>query len=187
MRAINRLLWVFCGLLLTGGALADTTVEGVTVPATRTVDGTTVHLNGVGLRTATMLKIKVYVMPLYLETKSSDPAAIINSTGAARIELHMLRDVGADDMRKAWDEGFENNYTGSADLSAELAALKSATSDLGEGDLMAFDFSGATVTASHNGETTGTIEGAELRKALLSVWLGKKPPNKGLQEGILGR
>ncbi len=187
MRAIKRSIWVLCGLLLTGGALADTTLEGVTVPATRTVDGTTVKLNGVGLRTATMLKIKVYVMALYLEEPSSDPMAIIDSTGAARIELHMLRDVGADDMRKAWDEGFENNYTGSADLSAELAALKKATSDLSEGDLMAFDFSGTTVTASHNGETTGTIEGAELRRALLSVWLGKKPPNKGLKEGILGQ
>ena len=72
MRAIKRSLWVFCGLLFTGGVLADTTVEGVTVPATRTVDGTTVKLNGVGLRTATMLKIKVYVMPLYLEEPSSD-------------------------------------------------------------------------------------------------------------------
>jgi hypothetical protein len=187
MGAIRKSLWVLCGLLLAGGALADTTLEGVTVPDTRTVDGTTVNLNGVGLRTATMLKVKVYVMALYLETKSSDPAAIIDSTGAARIELHMLRDVGADDMRKAWDEGFENNYTGSADLSAELKALKAATSDLGEGDLMAFDFAGTTVTASHNGEPTGTIEGAEFRRALLSVWLGKKPPNKGLKKGILGQ
>ena len=36
-----------------------------------------IHLNGLGLRTATMLKVKVYVIGLYLENKSSDPQAII--------------------------------------------------------------------------------------------------------------
>jgi hypothetical protein len=52
---------------------------------------------------------------------------------------------------------------------------------------MAFDFHGTTVTASHKGKTTGTIEGAEFRRALMAVWLGEKPPNKELKAGVLGR
>ncbi len=179
-------LWL-AGLLLAGPVSAERTLEGVTVPDTRTVNGTTVTLNGLGLRTATFVKVKVYVMALYLETPGSDARSIVDSTGAARIELHMLRDVGAKDMRKAWDEGFEKNYTGSADLGRELEALKTATSDLGEGDVMAFDFYETTVTASHNGTVTGTIEGAEFRRALMAVWLGDKPPNKELKAGVLGR
>ena len=118
---------------------ANSQLEGVTVPDTRVVDGTTVKLNGLGLRLATMLKVKVYVMALYLETPGNDAATIINSDDAARIELHMLRDVDAKDMRKAWSEGFEKNYQGSADLSSELAALKAATGDLKEGEVLAFE------------------------------------------------
>lgn len=186
MRRFSFSLTVLLALLVARGASAEAVLEGVRVPDTQLVSGTTVALNGVGLRTATFVKVKVYVMALYLETPDRNASAIIDSTEAARIELHMLRDVGAKDMRKAWSEGFENNYKGSADLSAELETLKAATSDLSEGDIMAFDFDGATVTVHHNGETTATIEGAELRRALMSVWLGDKPPNKGLKQGVLG-
>ena len=166
---------------------AATALEGVSVPATRNVGGTTVMLNGLGLRLATMLKVKVYVMALYLETRESDAARIIDSDEAARIELHMLRDVGAKDMHKAWSEGFDKNYQGPADLAANLETLKSATGDLKEGDVMAFDFSGDKVTVSHNGKPQATIDGTEFRRALMSVWLGKNPPNKEVKQGILGR
>ena len=176
---------IFC-LLAMQPVVADSQLEGVTVPDTRVVDGTTVKLNGLGLRLATMLKVKVYVMALYLETPGNDAAAIIASDEAARIELHMLRDVDAKDMRKAWAEGFENNYQGSADLSAELEALKAATGDLKEGEVLAFDFSADKVTVSTSGTTTGTVEGAEFRRALMSVWLGQKPPNKEVKAGVLG-
>jgi len=176
---------MFC-LFVLQPAVAENELEGVTVPDTRVVDGTTVNLNGLGLRLATMLKVKVYVMALYLETPSKDAATIIASDEAARIELHMLRNVGAKDMRKAWAEGFEKNYQGSADLSAELEALKAATGDLKKGEVLAFDFSSDNVNVSTSGKTTGTIEGSEFRRALMSVWLGQEPPNKEVKAGVLG-
>lgn len=187
MRFLKVSIAVLITTLLAAPALAERELAGVKVPDTRTVEGTTVKLNGLGLRLATMLKVKVYVMALYLESPSNDAAAIIASQDAARIELHMLRDVEAKDMRKAWEEGFENNYQGSADLSAELEALKAATGDLKEGEVLAFDFSGEKVTVSSNGTPTGTIEGAEFRRAMMSVWLGRKPPNKEVKAGVLGQ
>jgi hypothetical protein len=51
---------------------------------------------------------------------------------------------------------------------------------------MAFDFSGDKVTVSHNGKPQATIDGTEFRRALMSVWLGKNPPNKEVKQGILG-
>ena len=177
---------VLSGVLLATSGVAETELAGVKVPETRTVDGTPVTLNGLGLRLATMLTVRVYVMALYLESPGRDAAAIVASDEAARIELHMLRDVGAKDMRQAWTEGFEKNYRGSADLGAELEALKAATGDLQKGGILAFDFNGARVTVRSGGEPTGTIEGAEFRRALLSVWLGEEPPNPELKAGVLG-
>ena len=186
MRVLRIFFAVLLTVLLAAPALAEKELAGVKVPDTLTVEGATVTLNGLGLRLATMLKVKVYVMALYLESPSQDAAAVIASQDAARIELHMLRDVDAKDMRKAWEEGFEKNYQGDADLGAELDALKAATGDLKEGEILAFDFSGDTVTVSSNGTPAGTIEGAEFRRAMMSVWLGKNPPNKEVKAGALG-
>jgi hypothetical protein len=55
-----------------------------------------------------------------------------------------------------------------------------------EGEVLAFDFSGDKVTVSSSGKPTGTIEGTEFRRAMMSVWLGKKPPNKEVKAGVLG-
>lgn len=187
MRLVTMIGTALPGLVLALHGTAVAALEGVQVPDTRLVDGTTVTLNGVGLRTATFLKVKVYVMALYLETPDGSAASIIDSPQAARMELHMLRDVGADDMRKAWTKGFRDNYRGSSDLSAQIGSLKAATGDLEDGDVLAFDFAGPTVTVRHNDETTATIEGAEFRRGLMSVWLGEKPPNKGLKQGMLGQ
>ena len=40
--------------------------KGVTFPEQARVDGTTLTLNGLGLRQATMLKVNVYVAALYV-------------------------------------------------------------------------------------------------------------------------
>ena len=91
MKHASRGVVVCLTLLMSFGTQAQAALEGVSVPDTQLVNGTTVKLNGVGLRTATFLKVKVYVMALYLETPSGSATAIIDSTDAARIELHMLR------------------------------------------------------------------------------------------------
>ncbi len=59
-----------------------------------------------GLRQATMFKVNVYVAALYVAKPSSDPTAILGSGAPSELILQFVRDVGADDLRKAWDEGF---------------------------------------------------------------------------------
>ena len=48
------------------------------MPETRGVDGTQMRPNGIGLRTYSMLGIRIYVAGLYLERRSGDPNAIIH-------------------------------------------------------------------------------------------------------------
>ena len=58
------------------------TLDGITMPDTATVGGKDLQLNGLGTRKATFLKVKVYVMGLYLEKKSQDGQAIAASETA---------------------------------------------------------------------------------------------------------
>ena len=65
-------------------------------------------LNGLGLRKATLLKVKVYVAGLYLPQKVTDSAMILSHDQDWRLVLRFVRDVDAGDIRDAFSEGYEN-------------------------------------------------------------------------------
>src|ERR1700757_3115950 len=84
-------------------------LEGVSMPETRAVDGTQMRLNGIGLRTYSALGIRIYVAGLYLERRSGDPDAILHSQESKLLDIRFLRDVDAEDARKAWRDAFDQN------------------------------------------------------------------------------
>ena len=53
--------------------------QGVNFPEQMQVDGSTLTLNGLGLRQATFLKVNVYVAALYVANVSSDAQALLAS------------------------------------------------------------------------------------------------------------
>jgi len=162
-------------------------LAGVSFPDQATVGGRTVVLNGLGLRTATMLKVKVYVIGLYVENRSSDPQAIIASGGNKRIAMHFVHDVAADKLRAGWTEGFEDNTDDVAGIKDEIAKFNASMRDVKEGDSIVLDFSGDKVDVLINDSKIDSIAGEAFQQAVLAIWLGLEPPNEGLKQGILGR
>jgi hypothetical protein len=63
-------------------------LAGVTLPDTAQVGGTTLVLNGLGLRTKFV--VKVYVAGLYLDKKSADADAIIKADAPKQIVMPLL-------------------------------------------------------------------------------------------------
>ena len=106
------------GLILAAAILVTVSVahaadlEGVSMPETRAVDGTQMRLNGIGLRTYSALGIRIYVAGLYLERRSGDPDTILHSQERKLLDIRFLRDVDAEDARKAWRDAFEQNWQG---------------------------------------------------------------------------
>jgi hypothetical protein len=160
---------------------------GVTMPDSVQAGEKTLTLNGMGVRLATFLKIKVYVAGLYLQDRSADPQAIIATDQPRDLVLHFVRDVGAGDIKEALQDGFSKN------AGARLPALQSRLSEL---ETMMTDFeSGQTLTFSYrpdkgtsvliDGSPKGTIEGGDFASALVAVWLGE-PPNQEIKAGLLG-
>ncbi|MBI1748132.1 MAG: chalcone isomerase family protein [Acidobacteria bacterium] len=163
-------------------------LKGVSLPDQTTIEGKTVLLNGMGLREATMLKVAVYVAGLYLETKSSDPQAILDSDQVKRLDMRFVRDVKAGQMKDAWKESFEKNCPKPCTAMQErLSTLNSYMADLQHGDTMAFTFLPDRVEVHVKGKVMGSISGKDFSKILLMTWLGPHPPNKGLKEGMLGK
>lgn len=161
-------------------------LAGVELPDQAEVGGKTVVLNGLGLRTATIFKVKVYVIGLYLEEKSSDPKAIIGSRGAKRITMHFVHDVTADELRGGWSESFEANYADAGSIKSEIAQFNASMRDVKSGDTMVLDLSGDTVEVRIRDQLIDKVSGAAFQEAVLSIWLGSKPPNPELKTGLLG-
>ena len=162
-------------------------LAGVTMADTVTLDGKTLVLNGLGVRAATFMKVKVYIIGLYLENKSSDAKAIITSDQVKRIEMQFVHDVSAEDIREGWSEAFENNYKDVASIGHEISKFNASMQDMETGDSIVLEFSADTVNVLVKNNKVDTIKGEAFQQAALSIWLGKKPPNKELKTGILGK
>jgi len=164
-------------------------VAGIKVDDSLRVGGSELLLNGAGLRSK--LFIKVYVGALYVGQKSTMPAAILDNPQPRRMVMRLLRDIDAETLASAMDEGLKNNHTPAemADMKAQAEALAGIMKSIGkarEGDTIAIDFSADGVSISLNGETRGKVAGPGFAKALLKVWLGDKPADASLKKALLG-
>ncbi len=163
-------------------------LAGVSFPERVDHEGKSLVLNGIGLRKAYGIA-KVYVAGLYLEKTTANADEILAAAAVRRIVLEFVRNVGRDDIVKAWTEGFEKNAGASfASLRDRLDALNKAMPDLREGDVLAFStVPGKGTDVEVGGKRVATIPGDDFAKMLFAIWLGPSPPNAALKEGLLGR
>jgi len=162
------------------------TLDGIPMPETATVGEKALKLNGMGTRKATFLKVKVYVMGLYLEEKSQDGPAIAASSQAKKIVMHFVRKVAESDLQDAWQEGFEKNTTDFEAIKTQAHQFHEMQASMEPGEQIVLEFLDEGVTVTVKGEVKGTITGRAFQEALLLIWLGPEPPNDDLKQGILG-
>lgn len=150
--------------------------------------GTTLQLNGAGIRTKFFFKI--YIAELYMENPQKKAAKVIADDGAKRVVMHFLYDeVGRDQIVEAWEDGFSANTGEAARQALEKRIEKfnaMFTEDMKEGDTIVFDFlpgQGTRVTVK--GEVKGVIEGKDFNDALLAIWLGEEPVGEDLKRAML--
>jgi len=185
---MTRITTFLTALLIASTAIAGSRA-GVTMPDTVTVGSKTLTLNGMGLREATMLKVDVYVAGLYVENVSSDPRNLVAADETKRIVLVFKRDVGHDDIVKAWNEGFAKNATVPvAKLQSQIAQLNAWMPSFSKGDTLTFTMMpGRGVLVDINGKRKGVLGDDDFARSLVSIWLGPNPPTGSLKRGMLGR
>jgi len=162
--------------------------KGVNFPDQAQVEGTNLTLNGLGLRQATAFKVNVYVAALYVAKTSNDANALLGANAPSQLILQFVRNVGADDLRKGWSEGFEKNSRDQLPaLKDRIATLNGWMTDVKTRERLTFTSKpGAGVTVNVNGVVKGTVKGDDFAKAFLAIWLGGDPPNPEIKAGMLG-
>lgn len=181
---------LFAVALALGVSAKAAEVAGVKLDDKTEVESRALVLNGAGLRKRIIFK--VYVIGLYLPEKKSDPAAVLALAGPKRVQMHMLRDVGADTFTEALVEGLRKN-TSDAEyktLEPRVNALAATMAQIGEakkGTDIALDWTGAATLVVVNGKPAGKpITGEDFYRALLRIWLGDRPVQDDLKNSLLG-
>lgn len=168
-------------------------LEGVNLDDHVRVDGHEIQLNGIAVRTRYQF-FKVYVAGLYLPQKTSAAQTAIDSPGAKRISLTMLRSADANEFVASIDHGLRANNT-----AAELAAAKPqvdalyekirAVKDANKGMRIVLDYSPSSTSTTlfvDGAAQGGPMTGEAFYRALLRIWLGEKPVQEDLKKALLG-
>ncbi|MBA7560526.1 hypothetical protein ES708_02152 [subsurface metagenome] len=177
-----------CLVLFPGERCLAKKVKGVNFSETLTIKGTSCKLVGVGIRKK--LVINVYLGGLYMAQPSTAADEVISSDQTKRMMLHFLyKEVTAEQLIEAWNEGFEKNAGQSVSALKEKIALFNSffTESAKKGEMIIITYlPGEGTQVVINGNLKGTIEGTDFMKALFSIWFGQFPPSKGLKKGMLG-
>lgn len=190
MMTLTRAMTLLIGLAVAGSCHAMD-LAGVKVESRTRVEGHELALNGAGIRSRFM--IKVYVAALYVANPSNNAAGILGQPGAKRMMLTLLRDVSADKLLDAMQEGLKKNLSADELVSIgqqneQLAAIFRAVGEGKKGDRIVLDWVPSQGTIIRiNGVARGQpISGETFYRSLLKIWLGDHPAQEDLRDDLLG-
>lgn len=164
-------------------------IGGVTLPDTLTAGNVPLVLNGAGLREKFF--VKVYAGALYLQEKSADPRRVIEAEEPMAIRMHFIHDkVASRKLIETWNEGFQRSTGGNtAAIAPQIEKFNACFSeDARAGDIFDLIYTpGQGVRVYKKNQLLGAILGGDFKKSLFAIWLGEKPADEGLKEGMMGQ
>ena len=172
-------------------AATATELAGVRLSPTVQVGGSTLVLNGAGIRWR--LVVRVYTAGLYLAAKASTPEAVLAAAGPKRLHVVMLRDIDGNDLGKLFTRGMQDNssradFAKSIPGTLRMAELFAVKKRLTQGESFSVDWlPGQGTSILINGKLQGEpIKEPEFFQALMRIWLGTSPADANLKDALLG-
>ena len=162
------------------------TVDGVTFDDKINVVGKELVVNGVGIRKATFLKIKVYYGALYLTQKSTNSSSFLGTNDPKQIVMHFVRDVDTKDLKKTYIQAFEDgNKEAHKSQIPTLEAFLANLRDIKKGERMVITFLNDGAQLEIAGKNFTKVGDASFSQALLNMYF-VNPQDTGLTNGLLG-
>ena len=188
----SAIVWTIASAFLSGCFAASAkaaTVEGITLPDTYSVEGQTLVLNGIGVRTLTVFNFDVYVAALYLPRRDQDANRILSSPGPKVILLKFIRGASKERVEKQYREGEANNCGNGQCPKSDLAdfeKLVAAAPAVSAGDTSTYIFIPQGVRVLATDRPTGDLADRDLSFQLLNGFIGSHPPSPELGRALLG-
>lgn len=165
------------------------TLAGVTMADTMPYGGQTLHLNGMALRTLTVLEVRIYVAGLYVARPAHDAAAIENASTPKVLLLQFLHAASREQFQKEYRDGEQKNCAdGHCPKSAEadFERLVAAAPALKVGDTLAYVITDQGLRVLLNNKPLGSYANPPLARQILDGFIGDHPPSPAVRSGLLG-
>ena len=193
MRKVGRMAGVFAVLAVLALPWAAVparaaTLEGVTFPDTYQAGGQTLRLNGMALRTVTLLRVRAYVVGLYLAQPSSDAAGILASRSPKVVLMQYLHEADKERIDAEYREGEHNNCSDGScprEDEADFERLIAAAPAVKVGDTTTFVITSQNLSVLANNRSIGTFV-PDLGRLMLAGFIGAHPPSASIKAGLLG-
>ncbi len=190
MRRLSLLTRHLAGLCLwcSAASASATTLAGVTMPETMTVQGQTLRLNGMGVRSYTVLHVHGYVAGLYVPAQGHDASTLLAAAGPKLLRIQFVHAASLakvqDDMRDARSRNCSDGCPSQDD--AAFAQLLGTARAVQPGDVITYVYGPDQVQVLFNGGDVGTIRNADFSRRMLDGMIGLHPPTAALRVGLLG-
>ena len=162
-------------------------IEDVSFPTTMSINNQSTVLNGGGLREKYGF-MDLYVGGLYLVNKTANDNEIVMADENMGIRIVIVSGlVTRDRFIEALEDGFKNTTAGKS-TPEDIIKFKQFLSDpFIEGDEIVLNYHKSdAVYLYKNGKERGSFRGLEFKQALFGIWLGGKPADDDLKDGMLG-
>jgi hypothetical protein len=159
--------------------------DGISFEDKVTVLGHELVLNGIGIRKATIFKIKVYYGGLYLEQKSQAPLVFLASNAPKQIVMNFVHDVDAAKLSKGFNEGLEAANKNHQLFTNSMAKFNASLEDVAKGDKIIITFFNEGVGINVKNKEKEKIIDSGFSRALLSIWF-INPADEALRDGLIG-
>jgi hypothetical protein len=181
-----RFLLPVCLFLAISSARAAE-LAGVHMPDQKVVAGIPLTLNGMGLRTYSILRIRIFVAGLYLRHPSHDAQAIMNSSHVKLLRLIFLHDVDASEDRKGWQKSFAMNCQAPCYLPPdEVARFLSSVPSMHKGSTADIQFTPQGIDFTVDGRDLGQVTDPAFARIILLGYIGPHATSVSMRSGILG-
>ncbi len=191
MRKALQGLFLALGLYWGMAATAAVEIAGVKVEDSISIAGTTLQLNGAGIRYKG--PFKVYVGDLYTTQPVKSLEELLAAPGPKRLTMTFLREINSADFGKLLTRGIEDN-TSKAEMSKiipgmiKMGEIFAANKSFAPGDVCALEWDpakGLSIWAKGKLQSEPFKDPA-FYKALMSIWFGQNPADWKLKDAMLG-
>ena len=189
---MNHLLVLLFALFLTVPALAQDIAEPKSGTKFAAKDGDT-SLLGVGLRTRTIAKVKIYAIGLYvadsaiagpLKGKAATPdlyRQLVTGDFKKKVVMKFLRNVSGEQIREAFSDSLKSSGVKSDEWVAYFIDIRS-------GQELAIGWTpGVGLETKVAGAEKPAINDKALASAIFGIWLGEKPIQDDLKKDLVAR
>ena len=190
MKNILILLCVTFFQFQSSNAQSQFELEGVVVPRTLDINGSSLKLSGFGVRSK--MWVDVYVQALYLTIITQEAKEIIDGNTEMAIRIQITSNmVSSNKFSKSVNNGLEKSAGKDLEsLRPKIDLLISMLKDeIVKDDVfnMVYNPKDSSMWIYKNDKLKGKVQGMDFKKAFFGIWLSEKPVDQELKDNLLGK